>query len=107
MSNSEPSAIVLHGIPCIGGLYTRFDSNGENGSLVVRSGFAANVRRDSPFLDRARGLELAWHRRREPGLRDRKESQIACSSAQGADDPAKRRRHPQNSAILVALLAVA
>src|SRR5712691_9867631 len=45
MSNSEPSAIVLQGIPCIGGLYTRFDSNGENGSLVVRSGFAANVRR--------------------------------------------------------------
>jgi hypothetical protein len=31
-----------------------FDSNGENGSLKVR--------RDSPFLDRARGLELAWHR---------------------------------------------
>ncbi len=53
MSNSEPSAIVLQGIPCIGGLYTRFASNGENGSLVVRSGFAANVRRDSPFLDRA------------------------------------------------------
>src|ERR1700688_5139697 len=40
MSNSDPSAIVLHGIPCIGGLYTSFDSNGENGSLVVRSGFA-------------------------------------------------------------------
>jgi len=53
MSNSEPSAIVLQGIPCIGGLYTGFDSNGENGSLVVRSGFAANVRRDSPFPDRA------------------------------------------------------
>ena len=33
MSNSEPSAIVLHGIPCIGGLYTSFDSNGESGSL--------------------------------------------------------------------------
>jgi hypothetical protein len=41
MSNSEPSAIVLHGIPCIGGLYISFDSNGEIGSVVVRSGFAA------------------------------------------------------------------
>ena len=28
MSNSDPSAIVLHGIPCIGGLYISFDSNG-------------------------------------------------------------------------------
>jgi hypothetical protein len=36
---------VLQGIPCIGGLYISFDSNGENGSLKVR--------RDSPFLDRA------------------------------------------------------
>ena len=25
MSNSEPSAIVLHGIACIGGLYKSFD----------------------------------------------------------------------------------
>src|ERR1039458_8388807 len=33
MSNSEPSAIVLHGIPCIGGLYISLDSNGKNGSL--------------------------------------------------------------------------
>src|SRR5260370_8876276 len=32
MSNSEPSAIVLQGIPCIGGLYISLDSNGENGS---------------------------------------------------------------------------
>jgi hypothetical protein len=54
MSNSEPSAIVLHGIACIGGLYISFDSNEENGSLKVR--------RDSPFLDREGGLELAWHR---------------------------------------------
>ena len=44
MSNSEPSAIVLQGIPCIRRLY-KFDSNGENGSLKVR--------RDSPFPDRA------------------------------------------------------
>src|ERR1700675_3647608 len=36
MSNSEPSAIVLHAIPCIGGLYLRFDSNGEEGSLSPR-----------------------------------------------------------------------
>src|SRR5580700_923918 len=27
MSNSEPSASVLHGILCIGGLYISFDSN--------------------------------------------------------------------------------
>src|SRR6266702_4022664 len=38
MSNSEPSAIVLHGNPCIGGLYISFDSNGGNGSLVVMGG---------------------------------------------------------------------
>src|ERR1700688_610242 len=49
MSNSDPSAIVLHGIPCIGGLYTSFDSNGENG-FARRS---LRVRRDSPFPDRA------------------------------------------------------
>ena len=48
MSNSEPSAIVLHGVPCIGGLYISFDSNREIGSLKVR--------RNSPFL------ELALHR---------------------------------------------
>ena len=54
MSNSDPSAIVLHGIPCIGGLYTSFDSNGENG-FARRS---LRVRRDSLFLDRALGLEL-------------------------------------------------
>ena len=42
MSNSDPSAIVLHGIPCIGGLYISLDSNGENGSLfALRSSFAA------------------------------------------------------------------
>jgi hypothetical protein len=45
MSNSEPSAIVLQGIACIGGVYINFDSNGEIGSLKVR--------RNSPFLDRA------------------------------------------------------
>ena len=45
MSNSDPSAIVLQGIPCIGGLYTTFDSNRENGSLKVC--------RDSP-LSRSR-----------------------------------------------------
>jgi DNA-binding transcriptional ArsR family regulator len=35
MSNSEPSAIVLHGIPGIGGLYISFDSHGETGSLFA------------------------------------------------------------------------
>jgi hypothetical protein len=29
MSNREPSAIVLHGIACIGGLYISLESNGE------------------------------------------------------------------------------
>ena len=51
MSNSEPSAIVRQGIPCMCGLYTSFDSNGENGSLKVCRG--------SPFLNRAGGFELA------------------------------------------------
>src|SRR5208282_1088347 len=36
MSNSEPSAIVLHSIPCIGGLYLSFDSNGQVGSLLSK-----------------------------------------------------------------------
>jgi hypothetical protein len=35
MSNSDPSAIVLQGMPCIGGLYIRFDSNGAEGFGVV------------------------------------------------------------------------
>jgi hypothetical protein len=42
MSNSEPSAIVLQGIPCMCD-YTSFDSNGEDGSLKVR--------RDSGWVD--------------------------------------------------------
>jgi hypothetical protein len=44
MSNSEPSAIVLHGIACIGGLYISFDSNGESGSVFALS---IKVGRDS------------------------------------------------------------
>ncbi len=44
MSNSEPSAIVLQGVPCIGGLYRSFDSNGENGSLKVRLWRSRKVR---------------------------------------------------------------
>src|SRR5580692_8133386 len=59
ISNSEPSAIVLHAIPCIGGLYISFDSNGENGALQIRrqdspKRFANNFRRDSPFPDPSR-----------------------------------------------------
>jgi hypothetical protein len=46
MSNSEPSAIVLHGIPCIGGLYISFDSNGENGSLN-----SEKVRREAAMVE--------------------------------------------------------
>src|SRR5271155_1508773 len=45
--------------------------------------------------------------RREPGLGIAKCPGLRCSSARGADDSCKRHRHPQNSAILVALLAVA
>src|SRR5208282_1597408 len=42
MSNREPSAIMLHDIPSIGGLYISSDSNGEIGSLFdPRSRFAA------------------------------------------------------------------
>src|SRR5580698_1828640 len=36
MSNSEPSAIVLHGIPCIGGLYLSFDSRVIHPEDLVR-----------------------------------------------------------------------
>ena len=57
MSNSEPSAIVLQGIPCMRGLYTSFDSNEENGSLQVRRG--------SSFLDQLRQKRcnsLMWRR---------------------------------------------
>src|SRR4051812_28133104 len=36
MSNSELSAIVLQGVPCMCGVYTSFDSNGENGSFKIR-----------------------------------------------------------------------
>ena len=34
MSNGEPSASVLHGIPCIGGLHIKFRFDEENGSLT-------------------------------------------------------------------------
>jgi len=50
MSNSERSAIVLHRIPGIGGLYTNSVSNREISSLKVL--------RASPFLDRARVLSM-------------------------------------------------
>src|SRR4030088_2557164 len=70
MSNSEPSAIVLHGIPCIGGLYTRFDSNGESGPLTVRSPCAAI----HPFWIAHEVSNCLAIARREPGLRDCKVS---------------------------------
>src|SRR5450755_836084 len=41
MSNSEPSAIVLQGMPCIGGLYISFDS--IRMEKTVRSRFAATL----------------------------------------------------------------
>jgi hypothetical protein len=77
MSNNEPSAIVLHGIACIGGLYIRFDSNGENGSFKVAA--------IHPFWIAKEVSNWLGIARSEPGLRDRKVSQIACSSARGAD----------------------
>ena len=45
MSNSEPSAIVLQGMPCIGGLYISFESDGEIGSVEVRLNSNRFVRR--------------------------------------------------------------
>jgi hypothetical protein len=69
----------------MGGLYIRFDSNGEIGSLKVPRGIAV----ESQAGGIAKYPRLLVHRH-EAGM-----------------TPAKHRRHPQNSAILVALLAVA
>ena len=62
MSNSEPSAIVLQGIPCIGGLYISFNSNGENGSL---NGDASQFYdfaqiHNRPYLNRSKSILKAW-----------------------------------------------
>ena len=55
MSNSAPSAIVLHGMPCIGGLYRSFDSNGETGSFKVGPTFVGlRLSRTEPILLRDR-----------------------------------------------------
>src|ERR1019366_2889895 len=78
MSNSEPRAIVLHGIPCMCGLY-QVSIRMEK---TVRSRFAAI----HPFYIAHEVSNWLGIARREPGLRDRKVSQIACSSAGGADD---------------------
>ena len=45
MSNSKPSAMVLQGIACIGGLYIKFDSNGEIGSVFAQEGISPTVAR--------------------------------------------------------------
>src|ERR1700757_2890947 len=78
MSNSEPSAIVRQGIPCMWRLYKfRFE---------WRKRFAQGSPPIYPFQvahEVSNGLGIA---RREPALRNRKVSQIACSSARGADD---------------------
>src|SRR6202140_4741325 len=96
MSNSEPSAIVPQGIPCMRGLYTSFDSDGESGSLRFtpsRSRMRSRTGLASPVENQACGIA------KYPRLRvHRHEARMT---------PAKRRRHPQNRAILVALLAVA
>src|SRR5450755_1471599 len=87
MSNSEPSAIVLHGIPCMYGLY-KFSwiiQVSIRMEKTVRSRFAAI----HPFYIAHEVSNWLGIARREPGLRDRKVSQIACSSARGADDSCK------------------
>src|ERR1017187_4913985 len=76
ISNSEPSPIVLPVIPCMCRLYAiRMEK-------TVRSRFAAI----HPFQIAHEVSNWLGIARREPGLRDRKVSQIACSSARGADD---------------------
>src|SRR5437868_5664993 len=72
MSNSEPSAIVLQGIPCMCGLY-KVSIRMEK---TVRSRFAAI----HPFYIAHEVSNWLGIARREPGVRDRKVSQIACSS---------------------------
>ena len=68
MSSSKPSAIVLHGILCIGGLYISFDSNGENGRSSIfdqgssrftlsRSGMRSGTGLPSPVENRACGSQ--------------------------------------------------
>ena len=78
MSNSKPSAILLHGIPCMRGLYLvsiRMEK-------MVRSGFAA-IRPLRIAHETSNALGIA---RSEPDLRDRKVSWNACSSARGASE---------------------
>src|ERR1700704_5912881 len=72
MSNSEPSAIVLHGIPCIGGLYiSRFPGTAMIGAKDQRrrtepalSATEGSVRptraADRLVRVRHRGIGLAW-----------------------------------------------
>jgi hypothetical protein len=72
MSNSEPSAIVLQAFPCMCGLYIisiRMEK-------TIRSRFAAI----HPFQIAHEVSNWLGIARREPGLRDRKVSQIARSS---------------------------
>ena len=88
MSNSEPSAIVLQGIPCIRGII----QVSIRMVKTVRSSFAAI----HPFQIAHEVSNWLGIARREPGLRDRKVSQIACSSARGANDSCKtlKPRYP-------------
>src|ERR1700730_4428082 len=78
-SNSEPSAIVLHRIPCMRGLY--IDSNGEN------KGEWGEPRAHEV----SNWLSIAPYRTRLAG------SQIACSSARGAYDSCKVTEHSISS----------
>src|SRR3981081_3410011 len=70
MSNSDPSAIVLHGVPCIGGLYISFNSNGEIGSLKLRRDVRPEVSRDSPLRITREVSNRLGIAPGEPGLRD-------------------------------------
>jgi len=82
MSNSEPSAIVLQGIPCICGLYTSLDSNEK--TVCLR--FAAI----HPFEIAHEVSSWLGIARREPGLRDRQVS-LRVHRHEARMTPAKRR----------------
>src|ERR1700676_5046606 len=93
MSNSEPSAIVLHGIPCIGGLYISFD-------FEWRKRFAQGSPRFTLSRSRMRSRTGLASPVENQGSRDRKGSQLACSSARGADDSCKRHSVYQGGSVV-------
>src|SRR5229473_4608007 len=81
MSNSEPSAILLQSIPCMCRLYKfRFE---------WRKRFAQGSQRFTRSRSRMRSRAGLASPVENQALRDRKVSQIAYSSARGADDSCK------------------